>query len=161
MNRNTNIFNFKKGSLLPIQFQFFGLMLFILGVAFFRNHPIISLIPVAISVLIFTGQMGIKFDRSNNTWKEYNSFFFIKFGKVITYHAVDRIFINSAKQRRRYSTMYTGHSSTVSTQVWLGYLKFDDRTKIHLLTSERKEILLQKLERLSAFLKIEIMDTTR
>ena len=84
-----NIFNFKKGSLFPIQFQFFGLILFILGVAFFRNHPIISLIPVAVSVLIFTGQMGIEFDRSNNTWKEYNSFFFIKFGKVITYKAVD------------------------------------------------------------------------
>lgn len=76
-----NIFNFKKGSLFPIQFQFFGLILFILGVAIFRNHPIISLIPVAVIVLIFTGQMGIEFDRSNNTWKEYNSFFFCKIRK--------------------------------------------------------------------------------
>lgn len=57
--------------------------------------------------------------------------------------------------------MYTGHSSTFSTQVWHGYIKFDDGTKIHLLTSERKEILLKKLEGLSAFLKTEIMDTTR
>ena len=113
------------------------------------------------SLLIFTGQTGVEIDRSNRTLKEYNSFAFIKLGKVITYHAVDRIFINSTKQSQQFSTMYANQSSTFHTQVWNGYLKFYDGTKIHLLTTRSKEKLSKKLEELASFLKVDIIDTTQ
>jgi len=159
--RNTNTFNFKKGFVFPIQFQLFGLILLILGITFFRGHSIISVIPIVISLLIFTGQTGVEIDRSNSTMKEYNSFVFIRFGKIITYQAVDRIFINSTRQSQRFSTMHTSKSSSFHTQVWNGYLKFDDGTKIHLLTARSKEKLAKKLEALASFLKAAIIDTTQ
>ena len=137
------------------------MILLILGIAFFRNHAIISLIPFAASLLIFTGQTGVEIDRSNRTLKEYNSFAFIKFGKIITFHAMDRIFINSTKQSRQFFTMYANQSSTFHTQVWNGYLKFDNETKIHLLTTRSKETLSKKLEELASFLKADIIDTTQ
>jgi len=49
-------------------------------------------------------------------------------------------------------------SSTIRKEVFDGYLKFSEQNRIHLLTMDSKESLIKKLKRISALLKVRVID---
>lgn len=110
---------------------------------------------------ILTAASGTEVDKSRHMYREYMSFYFIlKNGKWRKFNGAEKIFINSSKKSTRMYTSHTNHSSVFTDQEFSGYLKLHDGTKIHLLTSRKKEKLAATLGEAASFLNCPVQDNT-
>lgn len=92
-------------------------------------------------------------------YREYNSFFFLKFGDWTNFDEVEKIFINSKNVTQKIYTMITTGITTRNVE-YNAFMKFGNGTKIYLMGKENKESLLKKLTKISDFLQIEVIDYT-
>lgn len=76
------------------------------------------------------------------------------------FNGAEKLFINSSKKSTQLYTAHTNHSSVFTDQEFNGYLKLNDGTKIHLLTSRKKEKLAASLNKAASFLHIPLQDNT-
>jgi hypothetical protein len=160
MKKEDEIIDIKKGSLFPLHFQLFGVILMVGGIAAAKSLFLISLIPIALGFLIITAYQGTIIDRSSKKIQEYNSVLLAKFGKLVPYGGIEKIFMNANRQSQTFSTAHTMKSSTFKRQVYSAYLKLDDGRKIHLLTKRRKEALAERIQPVAVFLNVELSDVT-
>ncbi|MEQ6120563.1 hypothetical protein [Reichenbachiella sp. MALMAid0571] len=156
----TTSLDYKSGKLFPIQFQFFGGVLLLIGVSVATNSIVVGLILILVAASILTGQSGIDFDSELQTYREYKSFLFVKSGNKKKYSGVEKIFINSQTTSQRMYTMHTSHSSNFKNREFNAYLKFDNGNKIYLNTNKDKIVLMDNLRKLAGFLKTDVVDTT-
>lgn len=152
--------DYTSGKLFPIQFQFFGGVLLLIGLGVATNYIVVGLILILIAACILTGQSGIDFDGGSLTYRAYKSFLFIKSGDKKKYQGVEKIFINAQAISQRMYTMHTNHGSDFKSLEYNAYLKFDNGNKIYLDTNKDKKALIDKLQELAGFLKTEVVDAT-
>ncbi len=101
---------------------------------------------------------ALEINVTNKTFRHYLWILGYRHGPVQTYELIEYAFIQSARVSR---TLYsTASSSKFTSQVYNGYLKFSDGTKIHLMQARDKETIMQKLELIATDLKVEIVDFT-
>ncbi len=155
-----NAIDIKFGSLFPWPFQLLAGILLVIGLSIVLEKPILSALLILGSGFVLSGYTGTDVDKTKNLYREYNAFFLIKHGKKIKYTGLEKIFINSSKVKQRLYTAHTTHSSTFTNTEFNAYLKFEDGTKIHLLTMRKKENLKRDLKRISTFLEIPVEDNT-
>lgn len=109
--------------------------------------------------LIVTGYTGVEFDRSRQTFREFNSFLFMRSGKWKTYDNLEKIFINAVKTSQYiYTQVTTG--STIRTREFDAYLKTNSGIKVFLTSRKDKEVLKKDLEPLAEFLRVPVVDNT-
>ena len=120
--KNIEEIDIKSGRLFPIQFQIFGILLVITGLALLAKNPYISPILIIASLLIFTSYSGLVIDPFRKTYQRYNSILFLKFGPTNRYHAIESIFINSTINGQRIYTAHTAQSATFEHKIYNGYL---------------------------------------
>jgi len=156
----TTSIDYKSGKLFPIQFQFFGGVLLLIGLGVATNYIVVGLILILIAASILTGQSGVDFDSELKAYRAYKSFLFIKSGENKKYQGVEKIFINSQAISQRMYTMHTNHGSDFKSLEYNAYLKFDNGIKIYLDTNKDKKALIDKLQELAGFLKTEVVDAT-
>ena len=147
-----------KAESFPWQVKFLGMIFFIAGAAVLVSYWWLSLILWFISLFLLTGHSGTTIDREAMTYREYNSYFFIKNGETKRYNDVEKIFINSSNESQKIYTAHTLDSSTFTNTVYNAWLKFDNGVKIFLTTQKSKEALSKKLYPISKFLNTEIED---
>jgi len=150
----------KSGTLFPLPFLVLGAICFIAGAGVFVMHPIISIILIVGGILILTSYEGTEIDPSSKTYREYNSFLFIKKGKAKTYQGIEKIFINSARVSQTVYTAYSSKSSSFSSTEYNAYLKFNEGEKVFLLSGKDKTKLLKKLRDISRSLNTSVVDNT-
>ena len=150
----------KSGTLFPMPFLVLGAICFIAGAVVFVNHPIIAIVLIVGGILILTSYEGTEIDPSSRTYREYNSFLFIKKGKAKNYQGIEKIFINSAKVSQRVYTAHTSASATFSNIEYNAYLKFKEGEKVFLLSGKDKTKLLKKLRDISRSLNTSVVDNT-
>jgi len=153
------LFNLISGKYFPFQFQLLGLIFLIFGVLLIMYSLYISPLFLIISVFILTGYRGIEFDKERKVYRTYNSFLFMKFGQWTTYHDIENLFINSGISSQKVYTKVT-EGITIKNMEYNAYLKFDDESKIHLKSSKNKKRLFKRLDKLSHYLGVDIIDYT-
>ena len=121
-------------------------------------YPLWSLILFLASVFVIVSSEGTEINTTNNTFREYTSYMFIKSGKFNRFPPIEKIYITKGKETQIMHTAHTNHSSTFESIVHNGYLKFSTGEKIHLLRTKNKDRLIEKLALLSKGLKVEIVD---
>ncbi len=158
MNKNT--IDVKTGILFPWPFLFLAVILLIVSVSLIAAKTVVAIVLAIGSMVVLSGYSGIEIDTSQKVYREYMSFLFIKSGKKISYDGIEKIFINTSKVRRQMFTAHTTKSSIYSNVEFNGYLKFDDGTKVHLLSKRQKEKLIKHLNKIAAVLQVQIEDNT-
>ncbi|MFY0650763.1 MAG: hypothetical protein JXQ96_01955 [Cyclobacteriaceae bacterium] len=155
-----NTFDLKAGKLFPWHFQLVGGLLLIGGLIALSQLSILTPILLLLSGWMLTSYCGTEFNQSNNTYREYNSYFFIKTGKWQTYNGVTKIFINSKNMSQRMYTPRTTQSSEFKSKEYNAYLKLTSGGKIHLLALADKNEVLKRSEKLANFLGTNVQDNT-
>lgn len=149
------------GTLFPWHFQLIAVLILIAGVTLISGKPAMGSVLVIAAGFILTAASGTEIDTAQNRYREYTSFYFIvKGGKWKMFTGAEKVFINSSKKSTRMHTAHTNHSSVFSDQEFNGYLKLNDGTKIHLLTSRKKEKLAVSLNKAASFLHVPLQDNT-
>ncbi|PSR52247.1 hypothetical protein AHMF7605_01265 [Adhaeribacter arboris] len=109
-------------------------------------------------LIVFTTHYGLEINVRDKTFKQYLWILGYKQSRIHSYDLIEYAFIQSSKVSR---TLYsTATSTTFSSRVYNGYLKFSEENKIHLIQASEKEAVLNKLHFLARDLKIEIVDFT-
>ncbi|AHM60121.1 hypothetical protein D770_09320 [Flammeovirgaceae bacterium 311] len=152
--------DFKNGRLFPFPFQVVAILFIIAAISFFPTQALISLVLLLLSALILTAHAGVEFSQSHRTYREYNSFLFIKSGKTYPYQGVEKIFINAGRVSQRFYTAHTTTSAVFTNTEYRGYVKLLNGTKIFLISSKNKEKLANRLAPLSDYLQTELIDLT-
>lgn len=151
--------NFYSEMLFPFHFLAIGVAFSFGGLAGIFFSPVLSSILLVIGLLIVTAYRGLQFNLSSNTYRVYNSFLFIKFGKWEKLGTIRQLFINESEVSQ---TIYMrlSQGSTYEYKEYNGYLELEDGDKVYLASRKNKVKLFKKLEALSGFLQCEITDTT-
>lgn len=151
----------RSGSLFPWHFQLIAVLILIAGVTLTIEKPVMGSILVVASGFILSAASGTEIDKSTNKYREYMSFYFIlKNGNWKKYNGAEKLFINKAKSSSQMYTARTNHSATFINEEYNGYLKLMDGTKIHLMTSRKKEKLAATLKKAASFLNCPVQDNT-
>jgi hypothetical protein len=154
----TCMIDLRFGFLFPWHFRLIALLAVIGALGILQSYPFWSLILFLVSALVLSAAEGTEVNTTNNTFREYTSYFFIKTGKFNSIPAVDKLFITRGTETQVMHTAHTNHSSSFENVVHNGYLKFSSGEKIQLLRDKKKERLIQKLVPLSEGLKVDIID---
>jgi hypothetical protein len=155
-----NKIDVKFGLLFPWQFLFLAGLVLIISISLLADRTIPAIGLIAVCVLVLSAYSGTEINNAEKVYREYNAFFFIKKGKHIKYDSIERIFINRGTSSQRVHTAHTNHSSQFKNEEFNAFIKFEDGTKIHLLTKRNKQKLLLALEKISATLQVPVVDTT-
>lgn len=148
------------GRLFPFHFMVLGVIFFIAGGALFSSHPVISIILMVIAAIILSSYSGTQIIPSSKTYREYNSFLFIKNGQSKKYDGIEKIFINSGKVSQKVYTAHTLNSSTFKHVEYNAYLKFTNGTKIFLASDKNKIRLVNKVNAIARKLNTLVTDST-
>lgn len=151
----------KNGSLFPWHLKVLAVCMVIGAIALFLTNILLALVLLFIALLILTGYSGVLINKSENTYKEYNSFIFMKRGIAKKFEAVEKIFINENRVSQKIYTAHTLNSSTFKNLIYDGYLKFIDGEKVHLMSKKDKNVLMSKLKETAEFLEVEVYDNTQ
>jgi hypothetical protein len=151
----------RSGTLFPWHFQLIAALILIAGIVLLIGKPVVGSVLIVAAGFILTAASGTEIDTSKNMYREYTSFFFIlKSGKWKQFKGAEKLFINSSKKSTQMHTAHTNHSSVFTDQEYNGYMKLTDGTKIHLLTSGKKEKLVATLNKAASFLQVPLQDNT-
>jgi hypothetical protein len=150
-----------KAESFPWQAKLIGALLLMMAIGTLANYWWLSIILVVGAAFLFTGHSGTEIDGANKTFREYNSYLFVKIGDSKKYNGIDRIFINGSKVSQRMYTAHTTSSNTFTHLVYDAYLKFDNGEKIFLTGRKDKNKLIRVLEPVVKRLKVQVVDNTR
>ena len=155
-----NKLNIRYGSLFPWYFQLLGIVVGIGALASLITNPILGAVLLLISLFILTGYNGTIIDKENCTYREYNSFLFIKSGSIEKYDHAVKLYINQSNVSQKIYTAHTLNSRTFRNVEYNAYVMFDTGAKTQLLNHKNKETLTDRLKGISQFLDLEIIDNT-
>jgi hypothetical protein len=148
-------------SLFPWHFLLLAVLIMMAGIIMLFSKPMIGFVLITAAGFILTAGSGTEIDKGKNMYREYSSFYFsIKSGKWKKFNGAEKLFINSSKKNTQMHTAHTNHSSVFTDLEFNGYLKLNDGTKIHLLTSRKKEKLAATLRSAASFLQVPLQDNT-
>lgn len=158
MKNATPLLDIKTGPIFPLPFRFMAVLCILAPLALLPSHPLVAIILLLAGAAIITAQEGIEFNQSNNTYREYNAFLFIKFGTFHPYQGVEKVFINSGQVSQRAYTAHTATSAVFTNHEYRGYVKLDNGTKLLLANSKKKSSIEEKVQKVSNYLNTDIVD---
>jgi hypothetical protein len=143
----------KTVSYFPKTVRAIGAVFCIFGLAMIWATPIIGLLFVFITGVIFTTHYGFEISVGPNAFREFVWVLGWKDGKKNPFKAVEFIFIQPGK-----FTYLTYGLRERTLPAFEGYIKFEGRNEVQVLTEVNKDKLLQKLKSIAEFLKVPIRD---
>jgi hypothetical protein len=119
-------------------------------------NPIIGLILWFISLIIFTTHYRLSIDQDKKVYHDYLWILGFRSGEKGKFNTLEYIFIKKSNVSQTMRMRVA--SSTIQKEVFDGYLKFSDQHKIHLLTLDSKENLINRLKFMASSLKTRLID---
>jgi len=155
---NTTI-RITSGKLFPFQFQFFAILLIIFSALLPIQNPYLVPLPLIPGLIIITGYYGVEICPKKKEYRVFNSFLLIKTGSWTAFDSIDNIFINSSYQTQKVYLRVT-EGPTIRKKLYNAFLKFNDGTKVFLKSHKSRKALIEKLQKFSDHLELEIKDQT-
>lgn len=148
--------NFKVAHFFPPMTRILGVLIFVIGVIGIITNGIQVIFIALIGVAIVFSTKGVKIDVSSNKLKEYNSFFFIKFGKWQSLDVFPHITVLEITEKTSVSSHTTLVSASSREMVYrITLLSKDHYQKLLLLQFKDEEKAHQETEKLADLLGLE------
>ena len=143
----------------PWHFRFLGWALLFVTLPMLVFQPVFSPITLIIGILLIQGQTGMEFDRSARRFREFNSFFFRRFGSWLPWEGFEKVYINSVRTSQfAYTRVNTG--TTFRDQKFVAYLKSGSGEKFYITSEREKGKLKERLQPLCKQLDVPLQDNT-
>lgn len=143
----------KTANYFPKTVRAIGAIFGIFGLTMVWTSPIIGLLFIFITVVILTTHYGFEINTSPNFFREYVWVLGYKEGKKFPFKAIEFLFI-----QRGHFRFLTYSLKEKELPAYEGYLKFEGRNEVQMLTDVSKESLIAKLRNLAKPLNVEIKD---
>jgi hypothetical protein len=101
----------------------------------------------------------LSFDLTNRTYRDYVWVLGVKVGPSTSFQNIEYFFIKAGRESQTMRMRVA--SNTIHKNVFDGFLKFSETSKIHVLTRDNREAVLRKLMPMSQALNVPIMDYTK
>ena len=152
--------NIRSGLLFPLPFLFLGGGFVLAGVGILGIHLLLAFILILVGLFIITSYEGTEINTRTGTYREYNSYFFLKRGEAKPFSGIEKIYINSAKVSQAVYTAHTTSSSTFTNTEYRAYIKFDGGERVLLLSGRNKKKLLARTKQIAESLNTSVHDNT-
>jgi hypothetical protein len=150
------VVDFKTGWFFSRVIFFFGVFLAFMGIVGIISNLFLGIIILVVCVIIFTTHYRLNVDFDNKVFLDYVWILGFRRGDIKRFETIEYIFIKTSKVSE---TMHARiASTTIRKEVFDGYLKFSEDEKIHLMTMDDKNDLIQKLKPISEKLNSRIID---
>jgi hypothetical protein len=148
----------KFGSLFPWPFRLIVVLL--VGLSLILEKTFLSIGMILIGGFILSGAEGTEINRTEKSYLDYKSFFFMKSGHKKKYSGIEKIFVSTSKMRQELHTVHTNRASIYETLEFNGFLKFTNGEKVQLLRKRKKSDLIKELKKVATFLNVPVEDNT-
>jgi hypothetical protein len=150
----------KFGSLFPWPFRLIAVIVLLVGLSLILEKTFLSIGLILVAGFILSGSEGTEINRTEKSYLEYKSFFFMKSGSRKNYGDIEKIFVSTSKMRQEFYTVHTNRSSIFETLEFNGFLKFNNGEKVQLLRKRKKSDLIKELKKVATFLNVRVEDNT-
>lgn len=150
-------YDFKTSGYFPWHILAVGVAMAILGVSMLIAGLFVAgLIVLLISLLILTTHYRCRIDFDKKVYHDYLWVLGLKHGEKKEFDDIKYLFI---KQSTVSQTMgLRAANTTIQKSVYDGYIKFSETDKMHIVTKDKKESLIQQLRPIATKLQIDILD---
>lgn len=152
------VFRLVSEKLFPMPFPVLALVLIVGGAALISSFPLVSIVMLLGSILIFTAHAGFEIDREKKEYREFNSFMGIRKSKVHTFQTVNRLLINSDRVTQRYGRQLFKNKKELAYREYNIYLELQGGQRIYVATRKNKGELLHLAKALAAYLNVQVSD---
>lgn len=151
-----NVIDFKTSPFFSGKIIFIGILLVVLGLFVVLKSILAGLIILFVSVLIFTTHYRLRIDLAKKMYFDYVWILGLKNGDNGKFEKIEYLFIKKSNVSQKMNHIVV--STTIQKEIYDGYLKFSDLEKIHLITQDSKNALIEKLRVISDKLNVRIID---
>lgn len=130
-----------------------GAVFGIFGLAMIWTTPVIGLLFVFITTVIFTTYYGFEIELSPNSFREFVWVLGWKDGRRAPFKSIEFLFIQEGK-----FTFLTYSLREKTLPAHEGYIKFEGRNEVHFLTDTNKERLIERMMSIARYLGVDIRD---
>lgn len=141
----------------PATFIFLAILMFIFGIILLLSYVIIGVLLILLSLTILTARYRLMINLTNQSYHDYLWIAGIKKGEKGQFRNIECLFINKNKYRQTVNSRVS--SMTKYGTEYNGYIKFDV-TDVHLISSDHKSKVVQKLKRIRNKLNDNIILST-
>lgn len=153
---SSNSYTFDTLPYVPRRFMF---GFFFLLIAFFglmtATYWLIA-VGFVISILSLTSFYKVEINTTEKWYKEYTWVLGLHLGERVRYQTIDYLFINVGKVSE--TMRARGQSSTVTRDEYRGFIKFDGKEKIHILTNGDYKRLAKEMTEIAKKLNTHLID---
>lgn len=153
MNKNSSPISVKTLPYFPKTVKAIGAVFFIFGLAMVWTTPVIGLLFIFITTVIFTTHYGFEINANPNSFREFVWVLGWKEGKKEPFKSIEFLFIQPGK-----FTFLTYGLRERTLPAHEGYIKFEGRNEVEILKDVNKEKLTMKLRGLAENLNVDIID---
>jgi len=143
----------KTTSYFPKTVRAIGAVFCIFGLAMIWTSPIIGLLFLFITAVIFTTHYGFEVNLNPNSFREFVWVLGWKEGRRLPFKAIEFLFIQKGKM-----IFLTYSLQEKELPAFEGYIKFEDRNEAHVLTDLKKEKIVSKMKNIADSLNVPIKD---
>lgn len=148
--------DFKTSGYFPGTVIFLGVLLLFSGMILIMTSPYVGLVILLVATIIFTTHYRLKVDFENKAYHDYLWILGIKVGEKGKFDKVEYLFIKKSKVSQ--TMRLKAASTTIRKDIYDGYLRFSETSKIHLLTSDDKSELIDRLKSIAEKLNTKLID---
>jgi hypothetical protein len=109
-----------------------------------------------ISIICLTTFYKVEVNTTEKWFKEYTWVLGLKIGERVSYKTMDYLFINVGKVTETMGSRIK--TKTVTRDEYRGFIKFDEKEKIHILTNGDYQRLVKDLTKIAKDFKVRLID---
>lgn len=133
------------GFYFPATIIFLGLILLIAGIFLLFVYILLGVFLILFSLVIFTARYQLDINLTNRSYHDYLWIAGVKKGEKGKFGSIEYLFINKNKYRQTLNS--PAGSMTKHGTEYNGYIRFDV-SDVHLLSSDHKSTVIQKLKKI-------------
>lgn len=155
---NNQVIKFKSKHYFHGVYMFVGSLFVMISLMAILYEPIISIILLVLSIIVFTTVYKVRIDLNEKTCFDYIWFLGFKKGEKFTFDEVTRVnmYKNSVSQRLN----SRGSSSTFHYTLYKGVIIFDNNRTVYVGESKDKDKMLDKLQGIAVKLHAEVKEAS-
>jgi len=120
------------------------------------KHFILAVIALIVGVLVFTTRYGVEINLAEQLYTEYVWVLGYRSGEKIKFENIEYLYINKLKVTQGMSSLL--NSTTIDSEEYRGYIKFNEQEKIHFITKGNHQKLIIELKRIAQSMGVGLFD---
>jgi hypothetical protein len=140
----------------PGGFRLAGGIVALAGLAFIAVVPAIAVTLLLGGLAIVITHYRLSVDRQRKVYRDYVWFFGLKSSKPVPFDNIEYFFIKNGRETQNMQLRVA--RTTISKDVYDGYLKFSEADKVHVATTDTHQSLVAKLQPWAATLGVPLND---